>query len=53
MRNLSSGVPPILYLGTRALEKLVHRPGALILHVLKDVRVAPEGHGQVGVAEHL
>jgi hypothetical protein len=38
---------------TRVLEELVHRPAALVLHVLEDVRVAPEGHGRVRVAEHL
>ena len=32
------------------LEELVHRPAALILHVLEHVSVAPEGHGRVGVA---
>ena len=39
-----------LYRGTRALEELVHRPAALILHVLEDVGVAPEGHRGIGVA---
>jgi hypothetical protein len=39
-----------LYRGTRALEELVHRPTALVLHVLEDVCVTPEGHGRVGVA---
>ena len=33
-----------------ALEKLVHRPGALALHVLEDVSIAPEGHRGIGVA---
>ena len=42
-----------LYRGTRALEEVVHRPTALVLHILEDVGVAPEGHGRVGVAEHL
>ncbi len=35
------------------LKELVHRPAALILHVLEDVGVAPEGHRRIGVAEHL
>jgi hypothetical protein len=35
------------------LEELVHRPAALVLHVLEDVGVTPEGHGGVGVAKHL
>ena len=39
-----------LYRGTRALEEVVHRPAALILHVLEDVSVAPEGHRGIGVA---
>jgi phosphoenolpyruvate synthase/pyruvate phosphate dikinase len=34
-------------------EELVHRPTALVFHVLEDVSVAPEGHDRVGVAEHL
>ncbi len=31
----------------------VHRPAALVLHVLEHVGVAPEGHRGIGVAEHL
>ena len=34
------------------LEKVIHRPTALILHVLEDVGIAPEGHRRIGVAEH-
>jgi hypothetical protein len=41
-----------LYRGTCALEELVHRSATLVLHVLEDVGVAPEGHRRVGVAEH-
>ena len=35
------------------LEELVHRPGSVLAHILENVIVAPEGHGRVGVAEHL
>jgi hypothetical protein len=41
-----------LYRGTRALEKLVHRPGGVLAHILEDVGVPSEGHRRVGVAEH-
>ena len=39
-----------LYRGTRVLEKLVHRPGGIIVHILKDVGVSPERHRGIGVA---
>ena len=39
-----------LYRGIRALEEVVHRPAALVLHVLEHVSVAPEGHRRLGVA---
>ena len=36
--------------GTRPLEEVVHRPAALVLHILEDVGAAPEGHRGIGVA---
>jgi hypothetical protein len=35
------------------LEEVVPRSAALVFHILEHVSVAPEGHGRIGVAEHL